>query len=227
VTPLLARDGYRLWAPTYEDETAVSFLENDLVGDLRVPVRGVLLDAGCGTARRLRDATRARLAVGADASTAMLGRAARDDGAASPLLVGADLRALPFAAASFDVVWCRLAIGHVREVDRVYGELSRVCRTGGWVVVSDVHPDAVAAGHRRTFRDANGVVHEIEHHVHPVERHLECAGARRLRVRAHRDGAVGPRLRGFYKRARRLDMYDQQRGLRLVLALAFQREPGA
>ncbi|HEX7020526.1 MAG TPA: class I SAM-dependent methyltransferase [Gemmatimonadaceae bacterium] len=227
MTPLQAREGYRLWAPTYEEETAVSFLENDVVGNLRVPAEGVLLDAGCGTARRLREAKHAQVAVGADASMAMLGRAAREQVMRAPLLAAADLRALPFAAASFDVVWCRLAIGHVRELDRVYSELSRVCRTGGWLVVTDFHPDAVAAGHQRTFRDANGVVHEIEHHAHPVEHHLECAIAHRLRLRAHRDGAVGPRVRGFYKAARRLDAYDRQRGLRLVLAFAFQRDAGA
>lgn len=226
MTMLTPQEAYRRWAPTYDGETAVSFLENEIVRELRVPVLGNVLDVGCGTGRRLRDVRAGCRLVGVDASTAMLQRASVDAERPRLLLAAADLRALPFAAASFDVVWCRLAIGHVAEIERAYLELSRVCRTGGWVVVSDFHPDAAAAGHRRTFRDGDGAVRAIEHHVHEVEQHLSCATRQRLSLRARRDGVVGPRLRAFYKRAGRMEAYEQQRGLRLVLALAFQRGRG-
>ena len=50
MTVLSAREGYRLWAPSYADETAISFLEMDLASDLTPPLEGLrLLDAGCGT----------------------------------------------------------------------------------------------------------------------------------------------------------------------------------
>lgn len=211
--PLATREAYRLWASHYETETAVSHLENQLVAHLSVPTSGVrLLDVGCGTARRLRD-TDASLAVGVDLALEMLQVAA---GAHS--LAVADVRALPIASASFDVVWCRLMIGHVRDLEGAYAELSRVCRTGGAVLVTDICAAAVAAGHRRTFRDAQGVTREVEHFVHSSERHEQAAHDAGLVTAVRTEGVVGPSIRRFYEEAGRLPAYEAQRGLPLVLA---------
>jgi malonyl-CoA O-methyltransferase len=217
MTVLPAREGYRLWAPDYERETAVSFLEDQLVAGMSPPLAGrSLLDAGCGTGRRLRD-TGAETAAGIDLTPEMLAAGGE------PGVAAADVRALPFAPGAFDVVWCRLVIGHVADAAAVYAELARVCRPGGTVLVTDFHPDAVAAGHRRTFRDAAGTVREVEHHVHPPDVQVALAAAAGLRIIERRDGQVGPEMRPFYERAGRLAAYEEQRGLRVVLALAFRR----
>lgn len=218
---LAAREGYRLWAPGYERETAVSCLEDRIVSALSPPLAGVrLLDAGCGTGRRMRGSG-AALAVGVDLTPEMLA-AGGERGVAA-----ADLRALPFRAAAFDVVWCRLVIGHLANPAAAWAELARVCRPGGSVVVTDFHPDAVAAGHRRTFRDAGGVVREVEHHVHPPHAQVALAAAAGLEPTGWRDGRVGPEMRPFYERADRLAAYDDQLGLAVVLALVFRRRPRA
>ena len=218
MTALSVREGYRLWAPDYERETAVSFLEDRIVAELTPPLAGRrLLDAGCGTGRRLRNAD-AALATGVDLTPEMLA-AGGGDGVAA-----ADLRALPFPAASFDVVWCRLVVGHLADPAAAYAELARVCRPGGTVIVTDFHADAVAAGHRRTFRDEAGIVHEVEHHVHPPDAQVAFAAAAGLALVARRDGEVGMEMRPFYERAERLAAYVEQVGLRVVLALAFRRD---
>jgi len=105
-----------------------------------------------------------------------------------------------------------------------YAELGRVCRPGGTVLVTDFHADAVAAGHRRTFRDAAGTVREVEHHIHPPEAQVAMAAAAGLTLVEQLEGRVGPEMRPFYERADRLAAYDEQVGLRVVLALAFRRE---
>jgi malonyl-CoA O-methyltransferase len=138
-------------------------------------------------------------------------------------VAAADVSALPFAAGSFDVVWCRLVIGHVSDLSRAYAELARVCRTGGDVVVTDFHPAAVEAGHRRTFRDAAGSVREIEHHVHWPEDHTRAATTAGLEERVRRTGEVGPSIRRFYERSGRLAAYGEQQGLPLVLAFSWRR----
>jgi hypothetical protein len=91
------------------------------------------------------------------------------------------------------------------------------------VLVTDFHPAAVEAGHRRTFRAPSGAVHELEHHVHTARDHEVAAGLAGLVLRHRRDGVVGDGVRDFYARADRLDAYEQQRGLPLVLALRFER----
>jgi malonyl-CoA O-methyltransferase len=221
VTALAPAEAYSLWAPSYGAETAVSALEASLVDALDVDLRGKrVLDAGCGIGRRLRDATHAGAAavLGIDLTPRMLEQADRD-----ALLAAGDVRAIPAGDAAFDVVWCRLVLGHLPDIRRSYHELARVCAAGGVVIVSDFHPDAVAAGHRRTFRDASGVVHEVEHHVHSPDAHVAAAARAGLSLTARRDGVVGEEVRDHYARASRLEAYDAHRGLPIVLVLAFAR----
>lgn len=221
MTALAARDAYRLWAPTYGEENAVSWLENELAAEMTPPLAGLrLLDAGCGTGRRLRGTDAAR-AVGVDFSPEML---AADDGNAAELLVG-DLRILPLADQTFDVLWCRLAIGHLADCRPVYAELARVADEGARLVVTDFHPDAHAAGHRRSFRDCGGLVREVEHHVHQPADHLAAAGAAGLEPIETREARIGPEVRRFYEQAGHEALYPQHEGLPVILALAFRRAP--
>jgi malonyl-CoA O-methyltransferase len=218
VSALPAREAYRLWAPDYERETAVSALELETVDALGVATAGrALLDVGCGTGRRLR-ASGGSPAIGVDLSPEMLGRAP------APLAIAAaDLRALPIARNTFDVVWCRLVIGHVAELAAAYAELARVCRAGGVVIVTDLSPHAAAAGHRRTFRDASGAAHEVEHFVHTMRAHVLSATRAGLALLEQREGVCGERVRPFYAHAGRLSAYEEQRGTPIVLALAWHK----
>lgn len=215
---LRASEGYRLWAPLYAEETAVSALEDQLVTTLTAPAAGQrLLDAGCGIGRRMVGSNAAP-AIGVDLTPAMLARA---KGIAP--VAAADVCALPFADASFDLVWFRLAIGHVEAIGAVYRELARVTRYGGTVVVTDFHPAAAAAGHRRNFRDADGRQHDILHYVHEPTTHISAAAAHGLHRTAEHVGTVGPAIEPFYAAANRLSAYERQIGLPLVLLLAFAR----
>jgi malonyl-CoA O-methyltransferase len=223
VSALSARDGYRLWAPTYSHETAISHLETRLVAEMTPPLRGLrLLDAGCGTGRRLVD-TGAAMAVGVDLSPEMLdagiGRGAPMPGVRT--LVG-DVNDLPLPDATFDVVWCRLVIGHLAACERAYAELARVAAIGAHVIVTDFHTAAHDAGHRRTFRDGPNV-HEIVHHVHTTEIQRKAALAANLAPVDTRAAAIGPEVRAFYDRAGRTSLYEAHEGLPVVSALAFRR----
>jgi len=218
VNVLSPREGYRLWAPLYSRETPVSFLDDCLIAQLAVPTEGLsLLDAGCGIGRRMSE-TGASNAVGLDSSPEMLAEAHQDAS-----LVCADVRSIPLATASFDVVWCRLVLGHIHHVAPVYAELARVCRLGGTVIVTDFHPDAVRKGHRRSFRDDKGAVREIEHHVHQPGVHIRNAEKAGLESVSRLHGAVGPLVRHMYKKAARLDLYHAHFGTRLVIAFAFKK----
>lgn len=224
MSALTAREGYRLWAPTYDAENAVSQLEASLVAEMTPPLAGLrLLDAGCGTGRRLRDCG-AAAATGVDLSPEMIAAGRDDLDPAIRLLVG-DVRALPLPDAGFDLVWCRLVIGHLPECGAAYAELGRVTAPGGQVLVTDFHPAAHAAGHRRTFRHGD-LVHEVEHHVHALETHREAARAAGLRLAAVREGEIGPSIRSFYERAGRVASYERDCGLPVVLALSFVRDVG-
>jgi|SRR6185437_12898220 len=211
---LSPREAYRLWAPTYAGETAISFLDDELVTALSPPLAGKrLLDAGCGTGRRLRK-NDASLAIGVDLSSEML--AAGD----IANVAAADVRALPFGDAAFDIAWCRLVLGHLADPLPAYREMARVCVSHAFLVVTDFHADAVAAGHRRTFRDGVGELHGIEHHVHDHAVFAKAAGFELVDERA---GSIGPSVEPFYVRAGRRDVYTRDKGLAVVSAFLFQR----
>jgi malonyl-CoA O-methyltransferase len=212
---LAPRDAYRLWAPTYHRETAISFLDEKLTIELSPDCAGKrLLDAGCGVGRRLPANT---FAVGVDLSEHMLAAG----GAASVAV--ADVRNLPFGDGEFQIVWCRLVLGHLPELGPAYAELARVCGGAGSVLVTDFHPDATAAGHTRSFRDDSGTAHEVEHHVHDRAAHAAAASAVGLNLVAQRDGVIEGCVEPFYARAGRGDLYERDKGLAVVAAFLFQR----
>jgi malonyl-CoA O-methyltransferase len=199
----------------------VSALEDRLVGALSLDVAGRrLLDVGCGVGRRLPGAG-VRLAVGVDLVPEML-MAGRRAGSRR-LLAAGDVRFLPVASAAFDLVWCRLVLGHLPDLVEAYAELTRVGRPGADLVVSDFHPAAVAAGHKRTFVDADGTVREVEHWVHAPDAHVEVAGARGWKLVQRIDAPAGRPERPFYERAGRLAQFEAEAALPLVLILRFRR----
>jgi malonyl-CoA O-methyltransferase len=213
ISKLDAREGYRLWAPTYASETAVSFMEDQLARELLHALPQTrLLDAGCGVGRRIREIPNA---VGMDLSPEMLSA-----GGARNVVVG-DVRDMPFASDRFDMVWCRLVLGHLPDPLAAYLELARVCMPGGYIFVTDFHPDAFAAGHRRTFNAQVGTVHEIEHYLHAD--HIQLARKAGLTLMASREGDVGPSIRDFYASGIGLKAYKRDLGLKLISAFLFRR----
>ena len=204
---------YRMWAPIYAEETLPRYLDEELTeAMLKGLPRNHLLDAGCGTGSRIRDISEA---VGIDLSSEMV--------AAGGLktVVAGDIREMPFASGEFDMVWCRLVLGYLRDPSPAYREFYRVCMPGGYVFVTEFHPDAARAGHRRTFNDQTGVVHEIESYLHT--NHVDLALEAGLKLVGVRNGAVGPSARAFYAHGIGRRYYLRDFGLNLVSAYLFRR----
>ena len=157
-------EGYERWAPTYDDDpNPLLALEERELKALLPDLRGkVALDLACGTGRWLRILSQraTALVVGVDSSAGMLRVAAEKDGLQRSL-VRANCSHLPLANAAFDFAMCSFAIRHISDLGGFARECARVLKPGAVLFVSDLHPDAYAAGWRTGFRDRQGPA-EIE-----------------------------------------------------------------
>lgn len=142
-----ARAGYDRWAKIYDayDNPLVA-LETPVVRHLLGDVSGLeIADVGCGTGRHTVPlAQNGARVTGIDFSEGMLAQARTKVVGLPVELIRHDLATeLPLRRAAFDRVISCLVIEHIHDLDTIFLEMARICRPGGFVVVSDLHPDMV------------------------------------------------------------------------------------
>jgi ubiquinone/menaquinone biosynthesis C-methylase UbiE len=154
---LSTKAGYDSWAAFYdEDDNPLVALEapwvDRLVGDVR---NLAVVDIGCGTGRHaLRLAVAGAVVHALDFSEGMLARARAKAGQLNIVFHTHDLaQPLPFVDDAFDRVVCGLVIDHISNLDGLFREMHRVCRSSGFVVVSVMHPAMMLRGVQARFRD--------------------------------------------------------------------------
>jgi malonyl-CoA O-methyltransferase len=184
---LEGRAAYELWADTYPPvaHNPLMRVEQDVVEALLAHIRATrALDVGTGSGRYVPvlRAAGAAAVVGVDFSLAMLKR-----GAASPGRVCGDACRLPFRRGAFDLVNASLMVGDIGDLTGWSQEMSRVLAAGGHLVYSDFHPSWAQRGWSRTFRSADGGLHDVMFNPHAIEEHLAALEGAGFRVRAIRE----------------------------------------
>ena len=134
----------------------------EVAGLVEHGVRGRVLDLGCGAGRHLVAlGERGLAAFGLDRSAALLARVPAE---VRGRTVRGDFRALPLASGAFDAVLMLFSsFGYFEDADnaRVLGEIERVLRPGGLVVLELMNPARVRATlvpESRTTRGASEVL---------------------------------------------------------------------
>lgn len=146
-------ESYRSWRGTSLG-TITDELERRLIFRLAGPLQGrAALDVGCGDGALARALGRggATPVVGCDLDPGMITQAAGSTGGretpVSYLLARAEM--LPFRDASFDLVTSITVLAFVPEAAQALGELSRVLRPGGRLVLGDLGKWSQWAASRR------------------------------------------------------------------------------
>jgi len=161
-----SRECFDRWAPRYDRSAQQRFFfgPGHVAALKAARAAGVapddVLDVGCGTGRLLervaQDWPHARLA-GIDAAPLMIAEARRkhDGDGRFDFQVG-DAVVLPFRALSVDVVFSTFSHHHWSDQQAAVGEIARVLRPGGLLVLAnmEVYP---AAGVRRTLFEHAGL----------------------------------------------------------------------
>lgn len=168
-------DGYAEWAATYDDPGNPMLLaEEPVVRDIlaRYPI-GTALDAACGTGRHTEFlASLGHKVTGIDSTPEMLELAAAKVPEAK--FQTADLTDIPFAAGTFDLAVCTLALTHLPDLRPPITELARVLRQDGRLVISDVHPFDVVLSVQGGFRRKRGGRGFVRNYVHFTSNYLNA-----------------------------------------------------
>jgi malonyl-CoA O-methyltransferase len=209
------REGYGLWSDSYDaDPNPLLALEERKLELLLPDAREKnVIDLGCGTGRWLRKFLRrgARSVWGVDFTPQMLQRAAVDLQLKNQVVLG-DCLFLPFRSQFADLVVCSFTLGHICDLDRLAREIARISRPRAEVFVSDLHPEAQAAGWRCAFR-YHGNRFEIEGHEHGRARLQAAFLSAGFALRQCLDCVVGEPERPIFIQGGKAAMFETARAV--------------
>jgi ubiquinone/menaquinone biosynthesis C-methylase UbiE len=208
VDHLSTREGYDRWAEIYDtDGNPLIALEEPQVDLLLGDVTGLAVaDIGCGTGRHaLRIAGRGARVTAVDFSEQMLAKAKAKPGAEAITFVCHDLaHGLPLADASFDRVTCGLVVDHIGDLAGLFGELGRIVRPDGIVVVSVMHPAMMLKGVQARFTDpSTGRETRPASHANQISDYVRAAVRVGLRIAHISEHAVDDTLAAQLPRAQK------------------------
>jgi ubiquinone/menaquinone biosynthesis C-methylase UbiE len=129
--------------PRRLDRQAAIYGTEDDLRHVGLGLADSVLDAGCGSgsaARLFASSRTAATVVGVDRNGAYVDYASREaarQGIGNVTFRVADVLALPFDDAAFDIVWSKHLLQWVRERDRALKQFVRVTRPGGRVVCAN------------------------------------------------------------------------------------------
>ena len=176
--------GYKAWAETYDSTPNLLIeVEEPTVRSLLSKFKpGDALDAACGTGRYSEFLNSlSHKVTGIDLSSDMLSQARKTRSRQINFLQG-NLKAIPLENESVDLIICALALTHLPNLDSALSELSRVVRSRGHVVISDIHPWLVALGGQTDFFDKSGKRGYVPNYVHWHSSYFESFNRLKLKV---------------------------------------------
>lgn len=149
--------GYDRWSDIYDEEdNPLILLESDLLPPLLGDLSGLdVVDLGCGTGRQsLRMASMGAHVTAVDFSDGMLAKALRKPGSSEVSFLKADLHGrLPFQDRTFDRIVSCLVLDHIADLAHFFAEAKRLCRPGGRLVFTAMHPAMMLHGVEAQFKD--------------------------------------------------------------------------
>lgn len=142
-----AREAYDIASNDYEKWPWYRFWrtnEAPMIDDWLGGRTGIALDAGCGNAPYISELCKSK---GPKFLLDISGKMLEHARSRTPkrnkkniYFVQSDLRATPFPSAFFDFAICTRVLSNISDVGQVIRELGRVLKTGGDLIITDIHP---------------------------------------------------------------------------------------
>jgi ubiquinone/menaquinone biosynthesis C-methylase UbiE len=219
-----ALEGHRKWAASYDaGQNPLLALETRLLLDRLSPLGASrFVDIACGTGRWMLLAKQfGSRVLGVDFCPEMLREASCKSGLEGCLCL-ADAYRLPLADCAADLTHCSFALGYLASPHQAIAEMARVSRRGGRVVVSDLHPCALAAGWTRSFR-SNGQLYEIGHYDHPIAAWEDAAESAGLTLDWRVDAGFAEPERQIFRQAGKESSFAELSRIPALLAMSWTK----
>jgi len=200
------REGYDRWSDLYDcDGNPLIALEERHFPEFLGAVRGLAIaDIGCGTGRHASTLARAGAQVVAlDFSTGMLRKARDKPGAGQITFAVADIsHSLPLRDRLFDRVICCLVLDHIEDVESLFRELKRICRSHGFIAVSAMHPAMMLRDVQAQFHDPiSGARVRPRSAPNQISDYVNAAVAAGLRMDHLSEHVIDAEVAGHFPRA--------------------------
>jgi ubiquinone/menaquinone biosynthesis C-methylase UbiE len=183
------RDAYTHWSATYDQDRNLTrdldqFVTRQVLTGLRFQT---ILEIGCGTGKNsvfLAEIGARVLAL--DFSPGMLARARNKASSGNVAFALADLnRPWPIQGQSADLIACNLVLEHIRDLDFVFAQASRILAPGGRFFVCELHPFRQYLGTQANFPGQQGAVQipAFVHHLSDFTGAAEIQGLALVQLR--------------------------------------------
>lgn len=193
-----------------------------LIADL--PITGsTLSDIGCGTGRhwtKLLARQPARL-IGFDVSAGMLDQLKKKHPDAETFLLhGSSLSQLE--TASCDILISTLTVAHIPDIKAALTEWTRVLKPNGTIIITDYHPEALARGGQRTFRDDEQVI-AVRNFVYPIYEIKTMAASLNLHPIQTIEKKIDASMRPWYTRQNAEAIFERFVGTPIIYGLHLKK----
>lgn len=182
----------------------------------------IFLDVGCGTGRWAAEAeARGARVAGIDLCPEMLKVAAGKAGLGGRLVL-ADNSRLPLRSCCIDFAICSFSLSYMKHPSQAVEELDRATKPGASIVLSDLHPHALDAGWKRSFR-CGGQVVEVESYPHSGDLLLAQGKQVGWSLEEIIEARLGEAERGLMRQADKEALLDGLSHVPALLALIWRR----
>jgi malonyl-CoA O-methyltransferase len=106
-----------------------------------------------------------------------------------------------------DLVLCSVSLGYFHDLDRVFLEFACALKPGGYIAISDLHPDALSAGWSRSFK-LREQRYELQHYRRSIHEITSAAYGAGLQPKLHRDVYFGPAEAPIFQCAGKQELFS-------------------
>ncbi len=224
----LPEKAYDLWSASYDQQPDNLMLALDesifsqLINNISIE-NTVILDIGCGTGRHWDTilVKKPQKLIGFDVSEGML-KILREKFPHAESYRSSGHQLDRINDSSCDLIISTLAVAHIENLEEAFYEWNRVLKTGGDIIITDYHPEALAKGAERTFCHNNKII-SVKNHIHALEK-IRALGRRlNWRETSFKERHIDDSVRHYYEKKQALAVFERFSGLPVIYGIQLRK----